>query len=309
VREFVHKPVLLGEVARELRPRSGGLYLDGTLGGGGHAAAILEASSPDGRLIGLDRDDAALEAAGRRLEKFAGRHELHRANYAEMRNFVENESCDGILLDLGVSSPQLDWGERGFSFQQEGPLDMRMDRRDPVTAADIVNTWPEEELANLFWELGEERNSRRIARVIARHRAARKFETTSQLASLVAAQSGGRQKIHPATQVFQALRMEVNRELEALETGLEEAWEALKPGGRLAVIAFHSLEDRTVKDFGRGLERDYIAPAEVDIPEMRRPKEPEARVVTRKPITASDDEARENPRARSAKLRVLEKLP
>lgn len=304
---FVHKPVLLREVIEALGPRSGGLYLDGTVGGGGHAAAILEASAPDGRLIGLDRDDAALEAAGKRLEGFAGRHELHRANYVEMRNFVQNESCDGVLLDLGVSSPQLDWGARGFSFQKDGPLDMRMDRREPVTAADIINTWPEEELANLFWELGEERQSRKIARTIAKHRAARRIETTGQLAALVAGEMRGG-KIHPATKVFQALRMEVNRELDALETGLSEAWGVLKPGGRLAVITFHSLEDRMVKNFGRELEREYRVEGEVDLPELRQPKEPEARMVTRKPITAGDDELRENPRARSAKLRVLEKL-
>lgn len=310
MREFVHKPVLLREVLEALQPRAGGLYLDCTAGGGGHSAALLEASAPDGRVVALDRDDAALDAAAKKLERFAGRWELHRANYVEMRNFVENESCDGVLLDLGVSSPQLDWAERGFSFQQEGPLDMRMDRRDPVTAADIVNTWPEEELAHLFWELGEERGSRRIAHAIAQHRAARKIETTAQLATIVAAQAPrGHHKIHPATKVFQALRMEVNRELDALEDGLAEAWQVLKPGGRLAVITFHSLEDRIVKDFGRALERDYTFEGEADLPELRQPKAPEARLITRKPATASEAELRENPRARSAKLRAIEKLP
>jgi 16S rRNA (cytosine1402-N4)-methyltransferase len=164
-----------------------------------------------------------------------------------MRNFLENESCDGILLDLGVSSLQLDWAERGFSFQQEGPLDMRMDQRDPVTAADIVNTWPEEELANLFWELGEDRASRRIAQGLARRRAVRKFETTTDLAEFVSGIVGrGKAKIHPATRVFQALRMEVNRELDAVEDGIAAAWRVLKPGGRLAVITFHSIEDKIV---------------------------------------------------------------
>jgi 16S rRNA (cytosine1402-N4)-methyltransferase len=302
--------VLLREVVEALHPRPGGLYLDGTAGGGGHAAALLEASAPSGRLVALDRDEAALDAAAKRLEQFAGRWELHHANYVEMRNFVENESCDGVLLDLGVSSPQLDWAERGFSFQQEGPLDMRMDRRDPVTAADIVNTWPEDELAHLFWELGEERASRRIAHAIAQHRAARRIETTAQLASMVAAQAPrGHHKIHPATKVFQALRMEVNREVEALEDGLAEAWQALKPGGRLAVIAFHSLEDRIVKEFGRALERDYVFEGAVDLPELRQPKAPEARLLTRKPVTASEAELKDNPRARSARLRALEKLP
>ncbi len=183
-----------------------------------------------------------------------------------------------------------------------------MDQREPITAADVVNTWPEEELANLFWELGEERHSRRIANAIVKRRAVRKFETTSDLADLIAQRVGrGKQKIHPATQTFQALRMEVNRELDALETGLEGAWRVLKPGGRLAVITFHSLEDRIVKDFGRALERAYVVPGEVDVPELRQPKQPEAEILTRKPIVASEQEVSENPRARSAKLRVLQK--
>jgi 16S rRNA (cytosine1402-N4)-methyltransferase len=303
---FSHKSVLLREVIEALRPAAG-LFVDGTLGGGGHARAILEAH-PEARLIGLDRDDAALEAAGERLKPFAGRFELHRANFVELENFVARESCDGVLLDLGVSSPQLDWAERGFSFQKSGPLDMRMDRRDPVTAADIVNTWPEEELANLFWELGEERASRRIASGLIKRRAVRKFETTRDLAEFVAGVMGRREKIHPATRVFQALRMEVNRELDAVEDGAKSAWRVLKVGGRLAVITFHSLEDRVVKDFTRALERDYSVEGEVDRPEFRVPKEPEGRSVSRKPITASDEETRENPRARSAKLRVIEKL-
>ncbi|HEV8542039.1 MAG TPA: 16S rRNA (cytosine(1402)-N(4))-methyltransferase RsmH [Verrucomicrobiae bacterium] len=307
--EFRHKSVLLREVLEALRPAAGQLFLDGTLGGGGHAEAILETSSPTGRLIGLDRDEAALRAAGERLTRFEGRFKLQRANYVEMEQFAGEASCDGVLLDLGVSSPQLDQAERGFSFQQEGPLDMRMDQRDPVTAAVIVNTWPEEELANLFWELGEEKASRRIAGGIAKRRAVRKFETTRDLAEFIGGMVGrGKQKIHPATRVFQALRMEVNRELEALEEGLEAAWRVLKPGGRLAVITFHSLEDRMMKEFGRELERDYLNQEEVDVPEFRIPKTPEARWLSRKPMVASAVELAENPRARSAKLRVLEKL-
>jgi 16S rRNA (cytosine1402-N4)-methyltransferase len=201
----------------------------------------------------------------------------------------------------------LDWADRGFSFQREGPLDMRMDQREAVTAADIVNTWPEEELADLFWELGEERASRRIANLISKRRVVRKFETTTDLSELIA-KNLGRGKIHPATKVFQALRMEVNREMDALEAGLEAAWQVLKPGGRLAVITFHSLEDRMVKDFGRALERDYLVEGEVDLPEFRQPKTVEARVITRKPVTAAPDELQSNPRSRSAKLRVIEKL-
>jgi 16S rRNA (cytosine1402-N4)-methyltransferase len=307
VPEFVHQAVLLREVLEALQPASGRLLLDGTLGGAGHSYAWLEASSPQGRLIGLDRDEAALKAAEERLKNFAGRFELHRANFANLDAHAAPESCDAVLLDLGVSSPQLDWAERGFSFQREGPLDMRMDQREPVTAADIVNTWPEEELANLFWELGEERASRRIASLIAKRRVVRKFETTTDLAELIA-KNLGRGKIHPATKVFQALRMEVNREIDALEAGLEAGWQVLKPGGRLAVITFHSLEDRVVKDFGRVLERDYFVEGEVDRPEFRQPKTPEAKLITRKPITSAEDELARNPRARSAKLRVIEKL-
>ncbi len=306
--KFFHKSVLSREVLEALRPAAGGVFVDGTLGGGGHALAILEASAK-ARLIGLDRDETALEAAEERLKGFGGRIELHRANFVEMEKFVAAESCEGVLLDLGVSSPQIDWAERGFSFQQDGPLDMRMDRRDAVTAADIVNTWPEEELANLFWELGEERGSRGIARALAQRRAVRRFETTRDLAEFVAGATGGRHgRIHPATRVFQALRMEVNRELEAVEDGVQAGWRVLKAGGRLAVITFHSLEDRVVKEFGRELERDYVVEGEVDRPEFRTPKEPEGRAISRKPITPSEEEVRENPRARSAKLRVIEKL-
>jgi 16S rRNA (cytosine1402-N4)-methyltransferase len=304
VPEFTHKSVLLREVLEIIQPRSGQVFVDGTLGGAGHAFALLEASAPDGRLIGLDRDEAAILAAEKRLDVFAGRFELHRANFACIADYVSPGSCDAVLLDLGVSSPQLDWAERGFSFQREGALDMRMDQRDPVTAAEIINTWPEEELANLFWELGEERASRKIASAIVKRRVVRKFETTKDLAETVSSLIGrGPQKIHPATKVFQALRMEVNRELDALESGLEGAWQALKNGGRLAVITFHSLEDRMVKDFGRELARDYTVEGEVDVPELRRPKMPEAEILTRKPLVASEEEMRANPRARSAKLR------
>jgi 16S rRNA (cytosine1402-N4)-methyltransferase len=304
---FFHKSVLLREVLEALRPAEGRLFVDGTLGAGGHSFAILEAG-PQARLIGLDRDEAALEAAAERLKPFAGRFELHRANFVEVENFVSPESCDGVLLDLGVSSPQLDQAERGFSFQNDGPLDMRMDRRDPITAADIVNTWPEEELANLFWELGEEKASRRIASALTKRRAVRKFETTRDLAEFVVGVVGRHQKIHPATRVFQALRMEVNRELDAVEDGVQAAWRVLKVGGRLAVITFHSLEDRVVKEFGRALERDYFVEGSVDRPEFRTPKQPEGRAISRKPIVPNDEETRENPRARSAKLRVIEKL-
>ena len=306
--EFSHKSVLLREVLEALRPAAGRVFVDGTIGGAGHAFEILKAN-PDCRLVGLDRDEDALAAATERLKVFAGRFELHRANFVEIESFVSAESCDGMLLDLGVSSPQLDWAGRGFSFQQEGPLDMRMDRRDPVTAADIVNTWPEDELARLFWELGEEKASRRIAAGLAKRRAVRKFETTTDLAAFVSGVvSRGHQKIHPATRVFQSLRIEVNRELDAVEEGIAAAWRVIKRGGRLAVITFHSLEDRIVKEFGRRLERDYEFEGLVDVPELRTPKRPEARWISRKAVVPTEGEIQGNPRARSAKLRVLEKV-
>lgn len=307
--EFEHEPVMLAEVVDVLRPRAGEVYVDGTIGGGGHAEAILRASSPDGRLLGCDRDETAVEAARRRLAGFEGRYEVRQGVYAELAEWVAAGSCAGVLLDLGVSSPQLDRPERGFSFQEEGPLDMRMDRAQSLTAADVVNGWDVEELARVFWELGGERESRRIARAIEQDRRLRPFETTRQLAGLMERLNPrGGQKLHPATKVFQALRILVNDELGLLGKGLSAAWQILKPGGRLAVITFHSLEDRAVKEFGRRLERDYRVPGDRDIPELRVPAPAELRWVSRKAIQPSEAEVRANPRARSAQLRVMEKL-
>ena len=297
---FTHKPVLLAEVLQALQPRPGGRYVDGTLGGAGHAAAILEASSPTGWLCGCDHDGAAVAAAERRLASFAGRHELRRGNFSELAEWIEAGSCDGVLLDLGVSSPQLDVAERGFSFQSDGPLDMRMDLRQPLTAAQVVNTWSEAELARIFWEFGEEPQSRRFARAIAHDRQLRRFETTGQLAGLVerlAPRHG--QKKHPATRVFQALRMTVNDESRSLQSGLAAACSILKPGGRLAVITFHSLEDRIVKEFGREKTRDYSFEGDVDVPALRIPRAPEMKWVQRKAIQPGDAEVAANPRARS----------
>jgi 16S rRNA (cytosine1402-N4)-methyltransferase len=309
VPDFVHNPVMVAEVLAALRPAPGGRYADGTLGGAGHASAVLTASSPTGWLFGFDRDGVALEAARERLAKFAGRFELHHRNFDEMAQVLPPASCDGVLLDLGVSSPQLDRAERGFSFQADGPLDMRMDARQPVTAAQLVNELPAAELADLFWKLGEEPKSRVIARAIEQTRTARKFTTTGELAALVEQVNPRRgSRVHPATRVFQALRMAVNDELGSLERGLPAAWTVLKPGGRLAVITFHSLEDRMVKDFGRERARDYTVPGPVDVPELRQPKAPELLLVTRKPLVATEAETAANPRARSAKLRVFEKI-
>ena len=268
---------MAAEVLAALRPQPDGRYADGTLGGAGHAAKLLAASSPTGWLSGCDRDGVALEVArGRLTEKFAGRFELRRGNFCELADWVPEKSCDGVLLDLGVSSPQLDNAERGFSFQNDGPLDMRMDDRQPLTAADLVNEEAAEALANIFWEFGDERDSRRFARAIVHDRAACKFTTTKQLADLIerlAPRHG--KKSHPATKVFQALRIAVNDEIGSLKRGLTVAVKLLKPGGRLAVITFHSLEDRVVKEFGREWTRDYTFSGGVDVPELRTPRVPE----------------------------------
>ncbi len=307
---FQHSPVLLAEVLAALQPKDGGIYADGTLGGAGHAAAMLEASRPTGWLYGSDRDGAAVAAATERLAaRFAGRFEVRRARFSELADWVPHGSCDGVLLDLGVSSPQLDRAERGFSFQADGPLDMRMDDRDRTTAADLVNELPAAELADIFWRYGDERESRRFARAIEQDRQVRKFRTTRDLASLIERLSPrAGKKSHPATKVFQALRIAVNDEIGEVERGLEGALEILKPGGRLAVITFHSLEDRVVKRFGQRLARDYDVPGEVDVPELRTPRTPTVRLVQRKPVVPGDAELQANPRARSAQLRVMEKI-
>jgi 16S rRNA (cytosine1402-N4)-methyltransferase len=300
---------MVAEVLDALRPKANGRYADGTVGGAGHAAVILAASSLTGWLFGCDRDGVAVEAANERLAQFAGRFEIRRGNFSELSEWVPAESCDGVLLDLGVSSPQLDVAERGFSFQNDGPLDMRMDSRQPLSAADLVNTAGAEELAKIFWEYGGERDSRRLARAIVHDREQRRFATTRQLAELMERISPrhGR-KVHPATKIFQALRIAVNDEIGSLERGLAGALRILKPGGRLAVITFHSLEDRVVKDFGRARSRDYTFAGGVDVPELREPRTPELKWVSRKAVIPGATELGENPRSRSAQLRVMEKI-
>jgi 16S rRNA (cytosine1402-N4)-methyltransferase len=298
--QFHHVPVLLSEVLSGLGPRGGGRYVDGTLGGGGHAAAVLEASAPDGRLLGIDADPAALAAAGARLSAYGERARLAHGNFRDIGRLARGhgfDGVDGVLLDLGVSSHQLDTPERGFSFAADAPLDMRLDPTAGATAADLVNETPEGELADLIYRYGEERGSRRVARFIAEARRKRPIETTGELAELVARALGGRHgKIHPATRTFQALRIAVNRELESLELALPQAVELLAPGGRLAVISFHSLEDRIVKLFFRS-ESGYGGDQEAKI-----------QIVTKKPIAAGEQEARANPRSRSAKLRIAERI-
>jgi 16S rRNA (cytosine1402-N4)-methyltransferase len=306
---FQHNPVLMQEVLQALQPQAGQRYVDGTVGGGGHAEAILRSSAPTGWLYGFDRDGDAVEACKERLAEFSSRCEIRRANFAEMGEWVEPGSCAGVLLDLGVSSPQLDRAERGFSFQQDGTLDMRMDQRQELTAARLLEELSPEELADIFWEYGGETNSRRIAQAIVMDRTTRPFERTRQLAELIERISPrAGKKAHPATKVFQALRIAVNDEIGSVRRGLDAAMRVLRPGGRLAVITFHSLEDRVVKDYGRRLARDYEAAEGVDVPELRRPRAPLARLVTRKAVLPGAAELKANPRSRSAQLRTLEKI-
>ncbi len=302
-----HVSVLYKEIIHAMQPFSGGRYVDGTLGAGGHAFGILQASAPDGLLLGLDLDPAALAIASERLRPFGGRVILRQASYAELSGVLHEigwDAIDGMLLDLGVSSMQLDTSERGFSFLHEAPLDMRFGPGVLVSAADLVNTLSETELADLIYRYGEERNARRIARAIVR---GRPFETTTQLARAVAAAGGVRDaRIHPATRTFQALRIAVNAELQAVERVLPQAVAALRPGGRLAVISFHSLEDRIVKEFFRRESTACLCPPRQ--PVCTCGHQAVIKEITRKPVTPSPEEIEQNPRARSAKLRIAEKL-
>ena len=303
-----HEPVLLAEVLAGLAPTSGRDYLDGTVGGGGHAEAILEQSAPGGRLLGLDRDPAAVERASARLSRFGARARVVHARFDRLAEEADRAGFarfHGVLLDLGISSDQLDDPLRGLSFSADGPLDMRMDPSTGPTAADLVNSMPESDLADLIFRLGEEPRSRRIARAVCR---ARPITTTRELASLVAGASGYRGgRTHPATRTFQALRLAVNEELDVLERALPLAVARLTAAGRIAVISFHSLEDRVVKQTFRRLASDCVCPP--GIPECRCGHVASLEVITRRPITPTPEEVARNPRARSAKLRVAARLP
>jgi 16S rRNA (cytosine1402-N4)-methyltransferase len=309
-----HRSVLYHEIIHALRPKSPGRYIDATVGAGGHAFGILEASTPQGRLLGIDLDPQALALAGERLKPFTGRVTLVEGSYTTLADEMRRlgwQAVDGIVMDLGVSSMQIDTAGRGFSFMADGPLDMRFGPTQPLTAEDIVNGWEERELAEIFWRYGEEQQSRRIARAIIQ---ARPLYTTHQLADVVARAAGRgtakkgaqRSRIHPATRTFQALRITVNQELQAVETALPLAVEALAPGGRLAVISFHSLEDRIVKQFFRRESRDCICPPEQPVCTCSH----RAQIVeiNRRPVEAAEEEVEANPRARSARLRVAERL-
>lgn len=303
----MHVPVLYDQVMAWLAPRAGERYIDGTLGGAGHARGILERSAPTGRLLALDADPTAVARATELLAPFGARAILIQDNFVNLKRRAEEHDfvpVMGVLLDLGISSWQLEDAERGFSFQQEGPLDMRFDPRQPLTAAQVVNEWPQEELADILWRYGEERRSRRIAREIVAHRPVR---TTSELAQLVRRASGGsREKIDPATRTFMALRIYVNQELEALEKTLPQAVDVLAPGGRLLVIAFHSLEDRIVKQFFQQESRDCLCPPEIPVCVCGHRASLE--ILTKKPLRPSVQEIELNPRSRSARLRVAAKL-
>jgi len=302
-----HRSVLYHQIILALRPQSQRRYVDATLGAGGHAAGILEASSPDGQLLGIDLDPQALDLASRRLAEYSNRTTFVQASFtslAEQLARVGWKEVSGIVIDLGVSSMQFDTPERGFSFQADGPLDMRFGPQQAISAEELVNSLPEAELADLIWRYGEDRLSRRIARSILQ---ARPLRTTRELADAVAHAYGGKkERIHPATRTFQALRIAVNQELQALESVLPQAIAALSPAGRLAVISFHSLEDRMVKHYFRRESRDCICPPEQ--PVCTCGHKASITEVTRHPIQAGDDEIAENPRSRSAKLRVAEKL-
>jgi len=311
VAAFHHLSVLPDEVIRFLLPEDGKTYLDGTLGGGGHSALILE-KAPGAFLIGIDRDQAALDAAEARLAKHGDQIRLLHGDFADVAEHLKAldiPALDGFILDLGVSSHQLDTRERGFSFQQDAPLDMRMDSSSGETAADLVNGRPEAELERIIGEYGEERWAKRIASFIVKEREESPITTTFRLVDIIKGavpKAKWDERIHPATRTFQALRIAVNSELESLERGMRAALDLLKPGGRGVIISFHSLEDRIVKHIFREYAEGCTCPRQM--PVCVCGKQPRVKVLTGRPVTATDTETDANPRARSAKLRAVVKL-
>ena len=309
---YHHVPVLLNEVLALLMPERGGVFIDGTLGGGGHAEAVLRRLPESGRLIGIDRDWEAVRAAEGRLSGYGDRFTALHGNFFQMKELLAGiGGCEanGILLDLGVSSYQLDTPERGFSYKNDAPLDMRMDTTAPLSAREVVNTYSQEALANILWEYGEERFSRRIAERICRLREQYPIENTLQLADIVREAIPAKYRNepqHPARRTFQALRIEVNGELKELDAAVEQACDLLQKGGRLCIITFHSLEDRIVKQAFRRFENPCTCPPSA--PVCICGKVPKAKILTKKPLTASDEEAAENSRSNCAKLRCIEKI-
>ena len=309
--EFYHVSVLLDECIEGLNIRPDGIYVDGTLGGAGHSSQIA-ARLTTGRLIGIDRDPVALKAAGERLAPFGDRVTLVHSNFCEIASVLDDlgiAGVDGILLDLGVSSPQLDDGQRGFSYMVDAPLDMRMDNGDVMTAATIVNTWSYEELRRILFDYGEERYAPQIASAICRRREEKNIETTLELVDVIRSAMPAaalREKQHPAKRSFQAIRIAVNDELGAVRKVMEAAIPKLNPGGRLAIITFHSLEDRIVKNGMGDASKGCTCPP--NFPVCVCGKKPQVKIITRKPIVSGEEELARNPRARSAKLRVCEKV-
>ncbi len=310
--EFSHTSVMAAEAIGLLDCKAAGTYVDGTLGGGGHALGILKASGPDGIVIGIDLDEDAIKAAGRLLGPYGARARLVKGNFRNIKSILDGlgiKAVDGIILDIGVSSYQLEAPERGFSFQANARLDMRMDRTQGLSAYEVVNDFSRDELAEIFKKYGEERHARRIAGLIERARKTRPIETTGELVNIILdavprKSHGGR--IHPATRVFQAIRIAVNDELGNLEKGLADGVKCLKSGGRFVVISFHSLEDRMVKNAFRDLSTGCICPPRV--PKCVCGRVPVVRALTKKALTPSESELEKNPRARSAKLRAVEKI-
>ena len=309
--EFHHVSVLLDECIEGLNIKPDGIYVDGTLGGAGHSSQIVQHLTT-GRHIGIDRDPVALKAAGERLAPWTDRVTLVHSNFCEIAKVLQDleiEGVDGILLDLGVSSPQLDDGSRGFSYMADAPLDMRRNSEDTLTAYDIVNTWSQEELKRILFDYGEERYAPRIAAAICRRREESPIETTLQLVDVIRSAMPAqalREKQHPAKRSFQAIRIAVNDELGSVEKVMKDAIPCLNPGGRLAVITFHSLEDRIVKNAMAAASKGCTCPP--SFPVCVCGKKPQVKLITRKPIISGDEELERNPRARSAKLRICEKI-
>lgn len=309
---FQHQAVLGPQAVEALQIKPDGIYVDCTLGGGGHSALIAAQLGPQGWLIGIDQDLEAIHHARKRLAPFSARVSVIHGNFREIGTIVKDlgiEQVDGLLYDLGVSSPQLDQAERGFSYQHDAPLDMRMDQTQPFSAFDLVNTYSEEELADIFFRFGEERFSKRIARNIVQQRASAPIRTTGELAKIIKASIPAKARKHgphPAKRTFQAIRIAVNDELQALSQSLEQGIPLLKKGGRVAVITFHSLEDRICKQFFKQQSAPCTCPP--DLPHCVCGKTPVLKVVTKKPVVPDRHEVEQNPRARSAKLRVAEKV-
>lgn len=310
--DFIHEPVLLNEVLAWMDVHPGGVYADGTLGGGGHSGAMLRASGGTATLYGIDRDMNAIEAATARLKEFPGFHALH-GNFHDGKRLLREAGApplDGVLLDLGVSSPQLDVGERGFSYHEDAPLDMRMDASQGMTAAELLNTLPEKEICRIIRDYGEEKWAARIAAIICEHRAKKPLATTFDLVHAVdaAIPKAVRRKDdgHPARRTFQAVRIAVNDELDPLDQALCDFVDCLKPGGRILVITFHSLEDRLVKRCFQRLQNPCTCPPKAPI--CTCGKKPQIRVLAKGAVPPTEEEVARNPRARSAKLRVAEKL-